>query len=414
MDRPISDSEIKSRRNRRLMVWGGSIAAVVAVVWLTLGAMETSVKRSDLTFATPDRGTISVTVSGAGQVAPAYEEIITSPIASRIEEVFLTSGDSVVAGTPIMRLDLLSTEAELSRLADRIAMEEHEVHRQELNNASHLSDLRMQAEVKEMTLKRLEVELRNERYLDSIGSGTGDRVRQAELAVNTGRLELDQLRQLIDNETRVADAAVGVKQLERSIAARNLDEMCRTLDNARIVAPRRGTLTWINDHIGEQVSEGTRLAVISDLGHFKVKGTMPDAYASKVGVGARASVVIGKKELEGTLSNLTPLSENGVISFEVSLDQDADPVLRSGLKTDIYVQCGIVDETIRLPRGSYYSGPGSYKMFVADGDRLNVRDIELGDANHQWVEVRSGLREGETVVVSDLKDLLNNKTLKIK
>ena len=53
-------------------------------------------------------------------------------------------------------------------------------------------------------------------------------------------------------------------------------------------------------------------------------------------------------------------------------------------------------------------------MFVADGDRLNVRDIELGDANHQWVEVRSGLREGETVVVSDLKDLLNNKTLKIK
>ena len=78
------------------------------------------------------------------------------------------------------------------------------------------------------------------------------------------------------------------------------------------------------------------------------------------------------------------------------------------------MQCGIVDETIRLPRGSYYSGPGSYKMFVADGDRLNVRDIELGDANHQWVEVRSGLREGETVVVSDLKDLLNNKTLKIK
>ena len=49
----------------------------------------------------------------------------------------------------------------------------------------------------------MEVELRNERYLDSLGSGTTDKVRQAELNFNTGKLELEQLRQQYANESKV-------------------------------------------------------------------------------------------------------------------------------------------------------------------------------------------------------------------
>ena len=414
MDRPINQSIQRQRRLKQIAIWSGSALIGAALLIGGMKAVRPSVKASDLLFASPERGALSVSVSGSGEVASAYEEIITSPITSRIEEVYLSAGDSVAAGTPLMRLDLLSTETELSSLADRIAMQDQELEQQRLNSSTRLSDLRMQVEVKEMTLRRLEVELRNERYLDSIGSGTGDQVRQAELAVNTGRLELSQLRQLLDNETRLAQASINVKQLERTIAERNLHEKRRTLDNARITAPRAGTLTWINDHIGEQVNEGTRLAVVADLSRFKVKGQIPDAYASKVTIGSRAVVTVGRKEFDGYVSNLTPLSENGVISFEVSLDTPSDPALHSGLKTDIHIIYGLVDDALRLPRGVYYSGPGEYELYVADGDELTARQVTLGDSNNRWVEVKSGLNPGEQVVISDMSNHKNTKTIKLK
>lgn len=399
---------------RRLLIWGGSLLGAFCVLLLLMTSMGASVRESDLTFGKAETGSIDVTVTGSGVVTPAYEEIITSPITSRIEEVYMKAGDSVNAGTPLLRLDLMNTEAELSRLSDRIAMQQHEVEQQRLNNSTRLSDLQMQAEVKEMTLRRLEAELRNERYLDSIGSGTGDRVRQAELAVNTGRLELRQLQQLIENESKVALASEGIKELEHSIAIKNLDEMRRTLDHARITAPRRATLTWINDHVGEQVTEGTRLAVVSDLGHFKVKGQMPDAFASKIFVGSRAKITIGRKEMEGIVSNLTPLSENGVISFEVSLDVPSDPSLHSGLKTDIYIICGVVDQTTFIPRSGYYSGPGDYEMFVRNGTTIEKRTVTLGDANNRKVEVKSGISPGESVVISDTKPFEKSQSIKLK
>ena len=66
-----------------------------------------------------------------------------------------------------------------------------------------------------MKLNRLRVELANERYLDSIGSGTTDRVREVEFAYKSGLLEYQQLEQQLANETRRADADIELKRLDR-------------------------------------------------------------------------------------------------------------------------------------------------------------------------------------------------------
>ena len=54
------------------------------------------------------RVVIEVSVSASGKVVPAFEEIINSPINSRIVEIYKKGGDSVDVGRPILKLDLLS------------------------------------------------------------------------------------------------------------------------------------------------------------------------------------------------------------------------------------------------------------------------------------------------------------------
>ena len=415
MDREIpKEVRDKERKKKFIKYVALGVAAVVCIAVL-ISFMRSSVNRKDLVFSEVDNGTIEVSVSASGKVVPAFEEIINSPINTRIVEVYRKGGDSVDVGTPILKLDLQSTETEYKKLLDEEQMKRYQLEQLKVNNNTYLSDLSMQVKISAMKLNRMEVELRNERYLDSLGSGTTDKVRQAELNFNTGKLELEQLRQQYANESKVKEADLKVKELEFNIFSKSLAEMKRTLDDAQIRSPRKAILTYINNQVGAQVAEGSQVAIISDLSHFKVEGEIADTYGDRVAAGGRAIVKIGNEKLEGTVSSVTPLSKNGVISFIVQLNEDNNKRLRSGLKTDVYVMNAVKEGVLRLANASYYVGRGEYELFVQDSkDEIVKRKVQLGDSNFEYVEVVSGLKPGDKVVVSDMSSYKNKNKLKLK
>ena len=415
MDREIPKEVRQKERNKKIIRYGIGVVAGVALLSVLISLMRTGVKEKDLVFSTVDQGTIEVSVSASGKVVPAFEEIINSPINTRILEVYRKGGDSVDVGTPILKLDLQSTETEYRKLLDEEQMRDYKLQQLKVNNETKLKDLAMQVKVKEMTLNRMRVELRNERYLDSIGSGTTDKVRQAELSVNVAQLELEQLRQQYENEQEVLAAEYKVQELDFSIFRKGLAEMKRTLDDAQVRSPRKAILTYINDQIGVQVTQGTQIAIISDLSHFKVEGEIADTYGDRVAAGGKAIVKIGSEKLEGIVSSVTPLSKNGVISFTVQLQDDSNRRLRSGLKTDVYVMNAVKEDVLRLANASYYVGRGEYDLFVRTSEgELQKRKVQLGDSNFEYVEVVSGLEPGDQVVVSDMSQYKNKNKLKIK
>ena len=366
MDREIPKEVRDKERKKKFIKYGAIGVAAVVCIAVLISFMRSSVNRKDLVFSEVDNGTIEVSVSASGKVVPAFEEIINSPINTRIVEVYRKGGDSVDVGTPILKLDLQSTETEYKKLLDEEQMKRYQLEQLKVNNNTYLSDLSMQVKISAMKLNRMEVELRNERYLDSLGSGTTDKVRQAELNFNTGKLELEQLRQQYANESKVKEADLKVKELEFNIFSKSLAEMKRTLDDAQIRSPRKAILTYINNQVGAQVAEGSQVAIISDLSHFKVEGEIADTYGDRVAAGGRAIVKIGNEKLEGTVSSVTPLSKNGVISFIVQLNEDNNKRLRSGLKTDVYVMNAVKEGVLRLANASYYVGRGEYELFVQD------------------------------------------------
>lgn len=415
MDREIP-KEVRDKERKKMLIKYGVIGvAGIVCIALLISFMRSSVNRKDLVFSEVDTGIIEVSVSASGKVVPAFEEIINSPINTRIVEVYRKGGDSVDVGTPILKLDLQSTETEYKKLLDEEQMKRYQLEQLKVNNNTYLSDLAMQVKISAMKLNRMEVELRNERYLDSLGSGTTDKVRQAELNFNTGKLELEQLRQQYANEKEVKAADLKVKELEFNIFAKSLAEMKRTLDDAQIRSPRKAILTYINNQVGAQVPQGTQVAVISDLSHFKVEGEIADTYGDRVAVGGRAIVKIGNEKLEGIVSSVTPLSKNGVISFTVQLVEDNNKRLRSGLKTDVYVMNAVKEDVMRIANASYYVGRGEYELFVQDSDNEIIkRKVQLGDSNFEYVEVVSGLQPGDKVVVSDMSNYKNKSKLKVK
>lgn len=414
MDRPISPVEIRKRRIKiALSVVLGVAVLVGAVLWIS-GQLQTGVKQTSLVFYTVDSGTIETGVSAYGKVVPAFEERITSPVGSRIMEVYARVGDTVEVGTPLLRLDLQSIENDYKKLLDEEKMKCYQLEQQLGNDKIYLNDLDMQIRIAEMKLDRMKVDWSNERYLDSLGSGTADQVRQAELSYTTSRMELEQLRQKVENERQARRTELKIKQLDLEIFRRAMEEKRRTLEDARIRSPRRAVLTFVNTQIGAQVSQGEEVAVVSDLSHFRIEGSLSDTYADLIRVGAKVLVKVNDQVFPGMVSGVTPLSDNGMISFSVQLDDKVSSRLRPGVKADLYVVHAVRENAMRMANASFYTGPGEYQLFVQDGDELVRRRVRLGECDFDHVEVLDGLKEGERVVVSDLSSYKDKMVLKIR
>ena len=411
MDREISKEVQRKEQRKQFIRIGTAVGGFIVLIVVVISMLQTSLKRKDLNISTVDKGVIEVSVSASGKVIPAFEEIINSPINSRIVEVYKRGGDSVDVGTPILKLDLQSAETEYNKQLDEEQMKSLQLEQQRVTNHNKLSEMEMNLKVSRMELDRKAVELRNERYLDSLGAGTTDKVRQVELDYNVSILKLKEDEQKYKNEQALAEADLKVKELELNIFRKSLAETRRTLEDAQIRSPRKAILTYVNNEIGSQIGQGAKVAIVSDLSHFKIEGEIADTYGDRIAAGSKAVIKIGSEKLDGTVSDVTPLLK---ISFTVQLEEDNHKRLRSGLKTDVYVMNAVKDDVLRIANSSYYVGKGEYELFVVNGNQLLKRKVQLGDSNFEYVEVVSGLQEGDQVIVSDMNAYKDKNKLKIE
>ena len=388
-------------RIRRFLPWGGAVIIVIGVIAMIPLWLRTYVREADLLTCEAEVGTIESAVTTNGKIVPGFEEIIVSPVPTRILEVYAHEGDRVAPGTPLLRLDTESAQADWQRMADELAMKRSEIHSQTLNDETRLTDLEMRISTKQLAVDQLEAEYKNEIRLDSIGSGTGERVRQTRLAWQTADLELRQLRRQLANERRIHEAMIRSKQLEGNISERNLAEASRTLQKARVEAPHAGTVTFLASSIGATVGAGERLAVLSDLSKFKAEGEIPEGHADKLTVGAPVEVRVGNRTYSGRISRSNAQSKAGVIPFVVSLDSAGSQGLRAGITARISVVYDEKPDVTRIRSGAFFKGSGDYFLYVRTSEsQLERRKVRLAASNPDYIEVVSGLKPGEIVVIS--------------
>ena len=173
------------------------------------------------------------------------------------------------------------------------------------------------------------------------------------------------------------------------------------------------TYPWKAD--GATVGTGEVLARIADLDSFRVEASVADAYASRLEVGRPVRVLIDDEPLPGRVSGILPTIESGAVRFTVDLDEPSHPGLRHNLRVDVLVVTGFRADVLRAPRGPYIQGGGDeHQVFVVRGDRARRTDIRLGLIGHEFYEIVEGLEEGDEIVLSDMRDYLHAREVRVK
>jgi len=414
MDRPI-----ESRVRRRLMARRVALPAaclglaVIGFVWIT-DWIRPSVRRSEIRTSFVERGPVEATISAAGNVVPAYEHVIASPIDSRVTAILLSPGAQVGPGQPIVRLDVGETQAAMEQLDDLIALKENEREQTLLDNARQKAALLTQREIKALELQSRAYEAARCRKHFDEGLFSQDEVRKAETDEERARIELRQIDESLQNLAGALERSLQGLGLEIAMHRRDRAETARRLELATAAADRTGVLTSVVPSEGMAVRRGDELARVADLSAFRVEATVSDVHASSLAPGLPVIVESGEHRLTGSISAVHPTVENGIVTFEIALDESTHPALRHNLRVDVYVVTARAPDTLRVKRGPYMTPEGTHAVFVVRGDSAIRTEVEFGLVNFDFYQVLAGLAEGDEVIVSDMSRFTHVREVRLR
>ncbi len=414
MDTLIDTATQRRRKLRRVMPVVGVVAVAVIGVMLVTSWLRPSVKRAQVRTAMVEKGEVSATLDASGLVVPQFEQTLTAPMATRVVKVLRTNGSEVEKGEPIVLLDDTDARREVSRIEEQMSLRNNARRKTRLELERSTNDLDSQRAIKALELKSSQFNLDRNRKMFERGLISEDDVRLSETAVERTKIEVRHLEaQLVNSEQDLAARLDGL-DLEIAVLEKDLVQARTQLGRTQVTADRAGIVTWVVTSEGVAVAQGEPVARVADLSAFRVEATLSDVLARRLTVGLPAVVRSGDTRLRGRVTKILPTVQNGIVTFEVALDESDHAILRPNLRVDVHAVTEQRIETLRINRGPVLNVRGHDCLFVIRDGKAIRTEIVIGLSNFEDYEIAEGLFAGEEVIISDMSEFFKAKEVKIK
>ncbi|MBW7983275.1 efflux RND transporter periplasmic adaptor subunit [Enterobacillus tribolii] len=343
---------------------------------------------SDITEVT--RGDIEQVVATTGVLKPSALVHVGAQVNGQIQKLYVKQGDQVKAGQLLAEIDPKLQQNEL------------------MNAEAMLNSARAQKSASEVTLKRYKKALDRERKLAHDGSGVQAALEEAEANYYS------QLEQVKVNEAQVVQSQVQV-------------ETARTnLGYTRIEAPISGEVLGIVAQEGQTIVSSQSAPTILVLGNMDVMDVqtrISEADILNVSPGQKLWCFVQAEpgtRYNGVLSTIQSAPDSVLKDPNTSntADGDGQAVYYNGnftlnnpghrLKTSMTVRVFILNAqakgVLRIPLEALgeKTGEARYRVRVVHGNSTTEKTITTGIRDHQFIEVTSGLRKGEKILLAPL------------
>ncbi|GEO10378.1 efflux RND transporter periplasmic adaptor subunit [Segetibacter aerophilus] len=414
MDTNISREVGQEKKRKGFFIAALIIVLLVASVLVLRASFSSSIKRQNITTAVVEIGNIENTISASGEILPEFEQVITSPINASIKSVSMDAGSAVKAGQSILSLDKQASEMEYQKLKFQLEGKKNNIQKLRLELNKSFYDIKSNNSIKELKINSLQAQVENAKRLYKAGGGTRESIEQAELDLKVALLEKKQLENEIGSKQQTMKVDIRESEIAVQIQQADLSELQRKLQQANIVANRAGVVTWVNKNIGSTVREGETLARIADLGSYKVSGTISDTYLNELRTGLPAIIRINDSTVRGTVVNIHPTIQNGIVSFDVQLDERNSKLYRPNMKVDVFVVTNSKTNAMRITNGPAFKGGNVQDIYVVSNGKAIRRTANIGLSNFDYVEIKDNVKPGEVLITSDMSDYKNSKEITIK
>ena len=398
-----------ARKFRQRAFWAGALVLAVAGAALPLSAWrssEHSVSAARLRIAEVGRGTLVRDASVNGRVVAAISPTLYATALSTVT-LKTNAGDTVKKGDVLAVLESPDLMDALKREQSSYSQLEAEVARQQI--LAKKQKLLAQREADTAEIDRLSAQRTLERY-DSVGQvGIIAKIdfQKAKDALSSAQIRASHTAKAAALESEDVALALKTKVNELDRQRLSLANARRRFDELTVRAPVDGFVGTLNVQNRSVVAANTPLMTLVDLSKLEVELEVPETYVADMGLGMTAEIMLGDTRATGKLSALSP----EVVKNQVLARVRFDGVQPRGLRQSQRVTARLLIEekpnVVMLPRGPFVESEGGRFAYVMH-DSIAVRTpISLGATSVTAVEILSGVKIGDKVVIAGT-DSFNN------
>jgi HlyD family secretion protein len=412
--------ERKNRRRVKLAIYAALGLLAVALITYGLSRLPKaapSVARATVLTDTVKRGQMLRNVRGLGTLIPEEIRQVAAPVEGRVEQKFVKPGETVTAGTVLVTLSnptleqaavdveyqIKSAEADMNNLRSRLESERMSQQAATAQIQSEYSQAKIALDTDEQLAKEGLVPALTLRV---------SRVRVEQLA---NRLEIERKRVGVNQSQVAAQIAAQQARVEQLRAQLRLNR--EQVASLQVRAGTYGVLQEVTVEVGQQITPGTNIARVADPTSLKAALQIPETQIKDITLGQPAVIdTRGGGTIGGVVQRIDPAARNGTFTVDVRLEGALPQGARVDLSVDGTVELERLDNVLYVGRpATGGAAQASVTLFRVEPDgRTATRvPVRLGRTSVNTVEVVEGLREGETVILSDTSQWDGVDTLRL-
>jgi HlyD family secretion protein len=416
IQRPASVARNKKIRRAIIGVAALIVIVIVTVALSRLKPAAPTVERATIWIGAVQRGPMVRQVHGLGTLVPEEIRWIPAVTDGRVERIVVHPGTRVTPDTVILELSnptqaqalleaeqqLKGAEASLINLRVRI---QNDVLAQEsaaTNTAADYSQAKLQAES--------DAQLAKEGLISSLTTKLS-KVRADNLET---RNDIEQKRLAHLKESVQAQLAVQQSEVDRLRALVTLRRS--QVSSLQVRAGIAGVLQQVPVEVGQQVGPGTNLARVADPSRLKAQLKIAETQAKDIQIGQVTSVDTRNGIIPARVSRIDPAVQNGTVTVDVALEGELPRGARPDLSVDGTIELERLDNVLFVPRPTVGQEQSTVSLFrlEEDGVHASRTKVALGRASVNTVEVVSGLKVGDQIILSDMSQFDAFDRVKIK
>jgi len=401
----IPRAPVNKKRRRTLYAVGGVAAvALVTVALSRLRPAAPSVDRATLVIDTVKQGAMVRDVRGPGTLTPESPTFISAVTSGRVDRVYLRPGAKVQASTVL--LEMSNPDVELQALSADQAVSAAQ---------GALVTLRTSLENQRLTQEGVVAQARSA-FLDAqrtamAAESLAQRGLIASFDLSKARDQVGVARSQVDIEQRrlaviagSVDSQIALQrdQVERLRAISRFQQ--GRIASMHVTAGAAGVLQDLNLEAGQWVQAGQQLAEVVEPSRLKAVLRVAETQAAEVAPLQQAAIDTRNGIVPGHVVRMDPSAQNGTVAVDVAFDGP----LPQGSRSDLSVEGTITIERLtsvtyvgRPAYGQANSTVGLFKLVEGGGYAVRV-NVQLGRTSVNSVEVLSGLKPGDVVILSDM------------
>ena len=414
MDVLLQEQKKPLWRNKWMALPAVGLVAAVLIGTSSFGTADAVVDQDRVSIAEVQRGEFLVQVRGTGVLTSKHNQLLASNVEGRVERIEREAGAEVRKGDLLARIANPKLHEQLSEVRWELEALKKENHAAEVllraELASHRVDARDAASNYELARMKVEAEK------TLVERGIASR-----LTFEQTKLTAEQLKQ------RIESANERVRMMEERLAAMLAahEARVRKMENARSViqqqvddllvhAPIDGVVQQMSLKLGQAVTSGTEVGRIAPHDNLVAILDVQDYQASAVRVGQTVQIDAHGSAIRGKLARIEPTVNNGVVKVEVEILDKLPPDLRANQSVEGVIDVAQRADALFVARPQMAKGNGRTAVFRVDGDTAIRTPVEFGLVSTRNIEVVSGLKAGDRIIVSDSAAWENHERIYIK